>query len=100
MALKLDYVTRETLINIRRNLLLTTASMVTVAVSLSMVGVAFLLRYGVDNATAKWKNGIEFEVFLTLDASPAQKDRVERALTENPDVKTVKFIDREEQNRV
>ena len=44
MALKLDYVTRETLTNLRRNLLLTTASMVTVAVSLSMVGVAFFVH--------------------------------------------------------
>jgi cell division transport system permease protein len=97
MALKLDYVTRETLINLRRNLLLTTASMVTVAVSLSMVGVAFLLRYGVDNATARWKNGIEFEVFMKLDATAEQKARVDRELETNPDVKRVRFVGREEQ---
>jgi cell division transport system permease protein len=97
MALKLDYVSRETLTNLRRNLLLTTASMVTVAVSLSMVGVAFFVRYGVDNATQRWKNGIEFEVFMNLDASPAQKARVESELTQNPQVKTVKFISRDEQ---
>jgi cell division transport system permease protein len=97
MALKLDYVSRETLTNLRRNVLLTTASVVTVAVSLSMVGVAFLLRYGVDNATARWKNGIEFEVFMVLDASEAQKDRVERELTQNPDVKNVRFVGRAEQ---
>jgi cell division transport system permease protein len=97
MALKLDYVTRETLTNLRRNLLLTTASMVTVAVSLSMVGVAFLLRYGVDNATERWKNGIEFEVFMKLDASVAQKDRIERELKQNPDVRTVRFVGRTEQ---
>jgi cell division transport system permease protein len=97
MALKLDYVSRETLTNLRRNVLLTTASVVTVAVSLSMVGVAFLLRYGVDNATARWKNGIEFEVFMLLDASEAQKDRVQRELTQNPDVKSVRFVGRAEQ---
>jgi cell division transport system permease protein len=97
MALKLDYVSRETLINLRRNLLLTTASMVTVAVSLSMVGVAFLLRYGVDNATERWKNGIEFEVFMNLDATPEQKDRVQRELEQNPDVERVRFVGREEQ---
>jgi cell division transport system permease protein len=100
MALKLDYVTRETLTNLRRNLLLTTASMVTVAVSLSMVGVAFLLRYGVDNATARWKNGIEFEVFMKLDATVAQKDRIQRELGQNPDVKHVRFVGRAEQYRL
>src|SRR4051812_6888167 len=97
MALKLDYVGRETLTNLRRNVLLTTASVVTVAVSLSMVGVAFLLRYGVDNATARWKNGIEFEVFMLTNASEAQKDRVQRELTQNPDVKKVKFVGRTQQ---
>jgi cell division transport system permease protein len=97
MALKLDYVSRETLTNLRRNLLLTTASMVTVMVSLSMVGIAFLLRYGVDNATEKWKNGIEFEVFLNTDATPEQKDRIERVLSQNPDVDRVRFVGREEQ---
>ena len=86
MALKLDYVTRETLINLRRNLLLTTASMVTVAVSLSMVGIAFFVRYGVDNATQRWKNGIEFEVFMNTDALPSQQRAVERALESNPQV--------------
>jgi cell division transport system permease protein len=102
VALKLDYVTRETLINLRRNLLLTTASMVTVAVSLSMVGVAFLLRYGVDNATERWKNGIEFEVFMNLDATQAQKDRIARELdpAQNPDVKRVRFVGRDEQFRL
>jgi cell division transport system permease protein len=100
MALKLDYVARETLTNLRRNLLLTTASMVTVAVSLSMVGVAFLLRYGVDNATARWKNGIEFEVFMKLDATVAQKDRIQRELEQNPDVKHVRFVGRAEQYRL
>ena len=100
MALKLDYVSRETLTNLRRNLLLTTASMVTVAVSLSMVGVAFLLQAGVDNATQRWKNGVQFEVFLNLDASPDQKAGLERELSQNPNVQRFTFVGREEQNRL
>ena len=41
MALKVDYVIRETGRNLRRNLTLTLASVLTVAVSLSLLGVAF-----------------------------------------------------------
>jgi cell division transport system permease protein len=100
MALRLDYVSRETLTNLRRNLLLTTASIVTVAVSLSMVGVAFLLRYGVNNATQQWKNGVQFEVFLNLDASPDQKTGLERELSRNPNVKSFKFVGREQQYKL
>ena len=99
MSIKLDYATRETASNLRRNLLLTTASMLTVAVSLSMVGVALLLRYGVDNATQRWKNGVEFEIFLNLDVSPEQQASIERQLVEHPDVAPngVKFVSQAEQ---
>lgn len=99
MAMKLDYATRETVSNLRRNLLLTTASMLTVAVSLSMVGVALLLRYGVDNATQRWKNGVEFEIFLNLDVTPQQQARIERELIAHPDVAKggVKFVSQQEQ---
>jgi cell division transport system permease protein len=99
MAMKLDYATRETASNLRRNLLLTTASMLTVAVSLSMVGIALLVRYGVDNATKKWKGGIEFEVFLNLDVTPAQQERIARELIAHPDVAKggVKYVSQQEQ---
>ena len=97
MSLKLDYVSRETFGNLRRNLLLTTASMLTVGVSLAMVGFAFFVRVGVDNATARWKNGIEFEVFMIVAASDSQTDAVESQLRSNPQVRSVTFIDREEQ---
>src|SRR3954447_7964208 len=102
MAIKLDYATRETASNLRRNLLLTTASMLTVAVSLSMVGVALLLRYGVDNATQRWKNGVEFEIFLNLDVTPEQQARIERELVATPDVAKggVKFVSQEEQYKL
>src|SRR4051812_25202657 len=99
MPIKLDYATRETASNLRRNLLLTTASVLTVAVSLSMVGVAFLLRDGVDNATRRWKNGVEFEIFLNLDVTPEQQASIERQLTDNPDIapEGVKFVSQAEQ---
>jgi cell division transport system permease protein len=99
MSIKVDYAARETASNLRRNLLLTIASMLTVAVSLSMVGVALLLRYGVDNATKRWKNGVEFEIFLNLDVTPEQQARIERELLDHPDVADdgVKFVSQAEQ---
>lgn len=99
MSLKVDYAARETISNLRRNLLLTTASMLTVAVSLSMVGVALLVRYGVDNATERWKNGVEFEIFMNLDVTPEQQAAIERQLVENPNVEPngVTFVSQQEQ---
>ena len=97
MSIKVDYATKETVSNLRRNLLLTTASMLTVAVSLAMVGGALLLRYGVNNATERWKGGIEFELFMNLDASPEQMESLERRLQEHPDVESITFVTQAEQ---
>ena len=100
MALKVDYVARETVTNLRRNVLLSTASVLTVAVSLSMVGMAFLMRYGVNHATRQWEEGIEFEIFLTVESTPDQKALIERQLTESSDVEDVQFVARDEQYRL
>jgi cell division transport system permease protein len=97
VALKVDYAAREVMTNLRRNLLLTTASMLTVAVSLSIVAVALFLRYGVDNATQRWQNGVEFEVFLNVDATAEQVALIQRQLDEHPGVDQARFINREEQ---
>ena len=96
MALRLDYFAQETVANLRRNFSLTIASLLTVAVSLALVGAALLLRQGVDNATTRWQGGIEFIVFLQPDVTPDQADAVGRELQANPDVKDVKFVDKQQ----
>ena len=96
MALRLDYFAQETVANLRRNFSLTIASLLTVAVSLALVGAALLLRQGVDNATTRWQVGIEFIVFLQPDVTPDQADAVGRELKDNPDVKDVKFVDKQQ----
>ena len=95
--LRLRYALRETGSNLRRNLLLTSASMLTVAVSLSLAGAAFLLRYGVDNATARWQEGIEFEVFLDTDATSQQSDEIAEELNGDPQVERIEFVSQDEQ---
>ncbi len=97
MSGKLGYALRETLQNLRRNLVLTGASMLTVAVSLSLVGAAFLLRYGVDNVTQRWQGGIEFEVFLNEGITPEQQARIGRELESNPDVKRSEYVSQAQQ---
>ena len=78
MMAKLRYFGRETLISLRRNLLMTLAGIITVTVSLSVLGTALLVSRLVDHGTAKWKHGVRFEVFMNVDAT--QKARIEAAL--------------------
>ena len=96
MALKVDYVAREVGSNLRRNVTLTLASVITVFVSLALVGVAFLTRTGVQNATQRWQGGVEFIVFMQPAASEDQISAVQEALDESPQVDSVDFIDQQE----
>jgi cell division transport system permease protein len=95
--LRLRYALRETGSNLRRNLLLTTASILTVAVSLSLAGAAFLLRYGVDNATARWQEGIEFEVFLDTDSTAQQSEHIADELNGEERIERIEFVSQDEQ---
>ena len=97
MNLRLSYIFRETASNLWRNLLLTLASMLTVAVSLSLVGSALLLRQGVDNATIQWKDGIEFSVYMNPEATEDQLASIRRELerSRGVDVERFVFVDQE-----
>jgi cell division transport system permease protein len=92
VALKLDYVIRETGSNLIRNVTLTLASVLTVVVSLTLFGSALLLQKGVQNANNRFKGGIEFIVYLNPTVSPEQKASVQKSLTDNPGVKTTSFV--------
>lgn len=92
----IDYIARETGKNLFRNISLTAASMVTVAVSLSLVGAALLLRQGVQNATARWEGGIEFIIFVNPEADPAQEEAIRDALESSPAVDTWLYVTKEE----
>lgn len=93
--MKFDYIARETVNNLRRNVTLTIAAIMTVAVSLALFGSTVLLGQGVDNVSARWKDGIELITFLKADATQEQRDAIEEMLGEMPEVGKVRYWDRE-----
>jgi cell division transport system permease protein len=77
---RLAYFTRETLISLRRNLLMTFAGVMTVSVSLFLFGGILLVSRVVDHGTGKWKHGVELEIFMQVKASQRQIDSVKTSL--------------------
>ena len=77
---RLVYFTRETWISLRRNLLMTLAGIMTVAVSLTLFGGILLVQRLVDHGTSRWKNGVELEIFMNVDANQQQIDAVQAEL--------------------
>ena len=80
MALSVDYVARETASNLRRNLLMTGAAVLTVAISLALVGGVLLLRQGVNRATIRWQGGVQLAIFMQPGASIGEDAAVRHAL--------------------
>jgi cell division transport system permease protein len=103
---KVGYVTRETAISLRRNLLMTLAGVMTVAVSLFLFGGVLLLSRMVDHGTARWKHGVELEIFLCsrstaqpgstakcqAEASEAQIAAVRAELESAEDVRSFRYL--------
>jgi cell division transport system permease protein len=77
-----DYVARETASNLWRNRLMTIAAILTVAVSLSLVGAALLLRQGSANATGTLERGTQVTVWMEPGASSQQIDAVKTQLSQ------------------
>ena len=96
MALKLDYVIRETSTNMRRNVTLNIAAVVTMAVSLGLFGSTMLLRFGVDALSSRWEEGVEVVVFVDRSIEQADKDKLEDKLNAHPNVAAVTYKDEEE----
>ena len=92
MALKVDYVVRETGTNLRRNLTLSFATMVTIAIALTLVGAALLMKQGVTKSNIKFHGDIQTIVYLKADATQDQVDAVGRALQDNPHVASMTYL--------
>jgi cell division transport system permease protein len=93
---KLRYFTRETLISLRRNLLMTLAGILTVTVSLMLFGGILLFQTWVDHGTQRWKHGVEFEVFMVINPTEDQTDAVADELDNDPRVREYFFLSKEE----
>src|SRR5271169_5902643 len=88
MAVSVDYVVRETASNLWRNRIMTIAAVLTVAVSLSLVGAALLLRQGVSNATVQWQHGVNAIVFFQPSATHNEQQAVVVQVRRLPFVRT------------
>jgi cell division transport system permease protein len=80
MWTRTSYFARETMVSLRRNVLMTVAGIATVAVSLSLFGGILMLSKWVDHGTEKLKGGVTLEIFMKVDATKQQIDDVEANL--------------------
>ncbi|MFV0527052.1 MAG: cell division protein FtsX [Acidimicrobiales bacterium] len=95
MAIRVDYLAKETGNNLVRNPTLTLATIVTVAVSLALLGASLLIQRGVEGFNTRFKDDVEFIVWMNTDASPDNIDATAQFLDNSPTVKSYTYVDQD-----
>jgi cell division transport system permease protein len=96
MSVAADYVAKETATNLWRNRVMALAAVLTVAISLSLVGTSLLLRQAVSNQVGQWSGNVNLEIFLQADVSNSELANVRTMIKETPQIKTVSYLDHEQ----
>ena len=96
MALRVDYLARETGQNLVRNPLPTIAAITTVGVALTMLAVSFLARTGISNAFEQWNNDVTFIVYVNHNAPDDQIAALRSDLEDSPQIDTITYLDHDQ----
>ncbi|MDH3682875.1 MAG: ABC transporter permease [Acidimicrobiia bacterium] len=95
MVLRVDYLAKETGNNLVRNPTLTVATVLTVAVSLALLGASLLIQRGVEGFNTRFKDDVEFIVWMNADAEPENIERTAQFLQESLTVKDFTYVNKE-----
>lgn len=96
MAIRVDYIVKETGSNLVRNVTLTLASVLTVAIALAFVGVSYLIGIGIEGSFGGLQSDVRMFVYMNPSAKDEQIESVRKALEESPQVESIIFLDQEE----
>ena len=94
--MRLKYVLNEVLVGLWRNVTMTVAMIITLSVSLTMLGASVLLYLQVDQMKDYYYGNIEVSVFLRGDVTEAQRQAIDAAISSNPLVEKRTYETREE----
>jgi cell division transport system permease protein len=94
LAISTGYVLRETGGNLRRNLFMTLAAIVTMAVSLTALGAVLVMRQAINKASVQWRGGVEMAIFLKPAISNTETAAISHELSTTPGVKNFHFVDK------
>ena len=94
--MRLKYVLNEVLVGLWRNVTMTVAMIITMAVSLTMLGASVLLYLQVDQMKNYYYGEIEVSIFLRSDVTDAQRQAIDQAISSSNLVSNKTYETREE----
>jgi cell division transport system permease protein len=102
--MRAQFVFSEVWIGLRRNLTMSVALIVVVAISLSLLGTGLLFVKQVDNTRNFWQSKVQLSVYLCTPSdpsfncakngayTPAERQAIQTELNNNPDVLSAQFV--------
>src|SRR5271165_3314489 len=109
--MRAQFVFSEVWIGLRRNLTMTVALIVVVAISLSLLGTGLLFVKQVDNTRTYWQTKVQLAVYLCSSqdltgrcpnngtVTPSEINTIRQDLLANPDVTSVQFYSAQQNYR-
>jgi cell division transport system permease protein len=94
LAISSSYVLRETAGNLKRNLLMTLAAVLTMTVSLTALGSVLVIRQAINKASVQSLGGVQVAIFLRPDVSGTETTAIRQQLTSTPDVESFHYVDK------
>lgn len=94
--MRVKYVLNEVLVGLWRNVTMTVAMIITMSVSLTMLGASVLLYMQVDQMKNFYYGEIEVSIFLREDVTDAQRQAIDQAITSNPLMESKTYETREQ----
>jgi cell division transport system permease protein len=94
--MRVKYVLNEVLVGLWRNVTMTVAMIITMSVSLTMLGASVLLYMQVDQMKNFYYGEIEVSIFLREDVSDAQRTAINQAIDSNALVESKTYETREQ----
>lgn len=87
---------REGVKNLGRNGWMSFASIISVSITLLILGVFLILALNMNSMTEQMEEQVEIRVFLDLTSGEAEQKAVERKLLSIPEIKEITFVSKEE----
>ncbi|MEU4776749.1 permease-like cell division protein FtsX [Micromonospora sp. NPDC023633] len=94
--MRVKYVLSEVLVGLWRNVTMTIAMIITMAVSLTMLGASGLMYRQVDDMKDLYYKNIQVSIFLDQEVSPEQRDALAAKLEADPLVKESLYVNKDE----
>jgi len=94
--MRLKYVLNEVLVGLWRNVTMTVAMIITMSVSLFMLGSSVLLYMQVDQMKDYYFGDIEVSIFLQTNVTQDQRTAIDTAIAQNPLVKSRTYETKEQ----